>query len=371
MTIGVIGLGKLGLPFAEAAGAKGHDVLGYDTHTVKPSVYKPAMVADIVRYSDLVFVIVQTPHGPEFEGTKLLTEQRADFDYTFLVSAVKEVAQNARDQRQLTRLVVVSTCLPGTYQEQIKQHLNKYVEYLYSPSFTASGTVAKDLYNAEFNLIGAEGSTAGPRKLKEFYKTLNTSEFIVTDITTAEAIKVSYNTFITAKTVLGNLWGEIAHVMGLDFKQIHRAWSLSTKRLLSDKYLHAGMGDGGPCHPRDNIALSFLAKKLPISHDIFEDLMIAREHHEWWHADLAIEASMQHQLPLIVLGKAFKPDTTIETGSAAMLMAEIIQLKGHPFSHVEDLDVWPKAVYFIATDHTRYRDLAFPEGSVVIDPRKL
>jgi UDPglucose 6-dehydrogenase len=129
------------------------------------------------------------------------------------------------------------------------------------------------------------------------------------------------------------------------------------------------MSDGGGCHPRDNIALSWLAEDVGMSHNQWEDLISAREDYEEWHAKVAYETSVEHELPLVLLGKSFKPETKIETGSPAILMSNLLKEHGIIHQHYEDIDGIPqKAVYFIATQHDRYKDMTFPQGSVVLDP---
>ena len=65
-----------------------------------------------------------------------------------------------------------------------------------------------------------------------------------------------------------------------------------TKRLLSPAYLRGGMGDGGGCHPRDNIALSWLAREVDLSYDLFEALMVCRERQTEWLAELIVRRDM-------------------------------------------------------------------------------
>lgn len=389
MKIGVVGMGKLGLPVALAIESRGHEVYGYD---VNPDVYRymeerkipfaeeglqPLLdnhsvtmcltIADVVKNSEIIFIPVQTPHDPKYEGATRLPDDRKDFDYTWLKRAILNVADECARLKAHRTIATISTCLPGTFEREIRPLLNEFVDYAYSPQFIAMGTVLNDYLNPEFNLIGVESEEAAD-KLESFFKTINTAPAIRTDITTAEGIKVSYNTWITAKTVISNLWGEIADKTGMNFNDIFKAWSVSTKRLLSPRYMQSGMGDGGGCHPRDNIALSHIAKEIGLSHNIFEDLMKAREATEEWHAKIAISESITHDLPLVILGRSFKPETNIETGSPAILMANIVKEHGHNFKHVETLDELERAVYFIGTQNEAYRDYDFPEGSIVIDP---
>lgn len=387
MRVGFVGLGKLGLPVALAIESKGHEICGYDLNPEVRSYIAErrypyqeegvgdllgvsnlkvmATIADVVAASDIVFCPVQTPHHPRFEGSTRLPDERADFDYSFLRGAVHEVAREAETLAKRTTLAVISTCLPGTFEREIEPLLNGYVDYVYTPQFIAMGTVIRDYLEPEFALIGVRSAAAAAR-LGAFYRTLFDRPHVVTDILTAEGIKVSYNTWITAKTVIANTWGEIAERTGMDFGAIHAAWQHATDRLVSTKYMDAGMGDGGGCHPRDNIAMSYLADLVGLSHNLFEDLIRAREDYEEWHAQVARACALERELSLVLLGRAFKPGTRIETGSPALLMAEF--LPPGSFTHVEDIEEPLPAVYFVATKHDRYRDIMFPPGSVVIDP---
>lgn len=388
MKVGIIGLGKLGLPVALAINSKGHEVKGYD---INPAVAKylaekkipfkeegiqPLLdshtiqlssVEDIVGWADIVFMPIQTPHDPKFEGDKRIPKERADFDYTFLKEGIASVCYEAMKQEKQTTLVVISTCLPGTYEREVKPFLNKWVDYIYNPFFIAMGTVLQDFLNPEFVLIGIDKSKrVFDYRIEQFYKTIHDRFVFWTDITTAEGIKVFYNTFITMKTVLANTYGEMAHKLGMNVDDIYEALARATDRIISPKYLRAGMGDGGGCHPRDNIALSYIAQKAGLSHNIFEDLMKAREDHAEWLADLIVEQDTP--LPVIILGRSFKPETNIETGSPAILVANILKERGVTFAHLEDANYQQRGVYFIGTQHSRYKHIQFQEGSIVIDP---
>lgn len=360
--IGFIGLGKLGLPIAEVINERGFDVLSYDIRQIDTTLPSAKSIKQLVKECDLIFCAVQTPHHPKFGGDKPLSKKRADFDYSFLKKVIKEIA----DVNKPSNLVVISTCLPGTYMKQIKPMLNSKINYIYNPFFIAMGTEVEDFLNPEFVLIG--GNDIGI--LRDFYIKLHGQDkTFVTDITTAEGIKVFYNTFITTKTVLGNMWGEYAHKLGMNVDHIYEALSRATDRLISPRYLKSGMADGGSCHPRDNIALSFLANKVGLSFNFFESLMTAREKHIEWLADLFIKEVKKNKMPAIVLGKSFKPATQLQSGSSAILLANILKKRKIIFSHFEfDYPKLKPGVYFIATKHQSYTDLPFPAGSIVIDP---
>lgn len=391
MKVGFVGAGKLGLPVALAMENKGHEVSVYDVNPevtnyltelhgypfqeegIKPLIEANHInvvgsIGEIVADSDIIFVPIQTPHDPRFEGDKPLPKERADFNYDYLKAGIADIAKECGEQAVKRTVVVISTCLPGTYEREIKPLLNENISYVYNPYFIAMGTVIKDFLDPEFVLIGHDNNGEEARQLAEFYKTLHDKPHLITDVTTAEAIKVSYNTYITAKTVLANAWGELAHKIGANADDIYRAWSMADDRLISSKYLQAGVADGGGCHPRDNIALSHIAQQLGLSHNIWEDLMQAREDHMDWLAREAIGLSKQSGLPLIILGKSFKPGTNIETGSAAVLLKNLIDKYGHPVDHFTGLIRLEAAVYVIGVKEAGYQEYEFEPGSVVLDP---
>lgn len=385
----MVGLGKLGLPVALAIESKGFEVYGTDVNPevtnylamgatpfreegLQPLLDESELqwrdsIAEIVRDANLIFVAVQTPHAPEFEGDVPIPDERADFDYSHLRATIEEIAKECKAQGKHRVVAVISTCLPGTFKREIEPLLNDHVAYVYTPQFIAMGTVLEDYFNPEFNLIGVRDLDAACL-MTDFYAAINDAPPLKTDITTAEGIKVSYNTWITAKTVIANAWGELSERMGMNFDDIHEAWSLAGKRLISTRYMSAGMSDGGGCHPRDNIALSWLAGEVGMSHNLWEDLMAAREDYESWHCAVLIEAAEAREQPIVLLGTAFKPETDITTGSPAMLMANILRAAGVRFLHVDDINPPLPAVYFIATQNERYRDIEFPAGSMVVDP---
>jgi UDPglucose 6-dehydrogenase len=246
----MVGLGKLGLPVALAIDNKGHRVIGTDVNQqvvdylgkgeipYREKDLQPLLddhtvgwrdtIKDVVAESDLIFVAVQTPHAPEFEGVTPLTEDRADFDYSYLVRSVAEIAKICAEQQTRKTVAVISTCLPGTFEREIAPLLNDYVAYVYCPLFIAMGTVLEDYLNPEFNLIGVRDLDAACLMV-DFYSTINTAPPLKTDITTAEGVKVSYNTWITAKTVIANAWGELSERLGMNFNDILKAWSLADK----------------------------------------------------------------------------------------------------------------------------------------------
>lgn len=393
MKIGFIGLGKLGLPCALASESKGHDVVGYDINEdikkyieTKKIPYieegaeellgktniKALSMCDVVKFSDIIFVSVQTPHLPKYEGISRIPEERIDFDYSFLKSSMKSLSDSIQKNGEEKIVVIISTVLPGTFDGEIKPLLNKYVKICYNPFFIAMGTTINDFLHPEFVLFGVDDIETA-NKVEQFYKTLHDRPFYRTEIKNAELIKVGYNTFISTKISFINTLMEICHKIGADIDAVSDAFALADQRLISMKYLYGGMADGGGCHPRDNIALSYLARKLDMKYDWFESIMMQREKQTEWLVELIEEQIKKTSLPVMILGKSFKRGTNILVGSPAILLKNLLdECDIHADMYDPHIDkeniTLTKSIFFIATNHDEFKTYKYPEGSVILDP---
>jgi UDPglucose 6-dehydrogenase len=152
---------------------------------------------------------------------------------------------------------------------------------------------------------------------------------------------------------------------------------LANERLISTKYLLGGMGDGGGCHPRDNIALSWMAKELGMSHDWYENLMICREKQTEWLGNMLTTKAKETGMKPIILGKCFKKETNLTVGSPSILMKNMMKEHGvdaemyDPWIDESSAPIDEPAVFFIGTNHDAFLEYNFPKGSVVIDPWRM
>ena len=133
--IGFIGLGKLGLPVAMSITSKGFEVSGYDINADVESYIKNKKIPyqevrmdelfenntvlfssmrDVIQTSDIIFVPVQTPHDPLYEGITRIPETRVDFNYDALKGAIKSISEIIDDLGEEKIVVIISTVLPGT-----------------------------------------------------------------------------------------------------------------------------------------------------------------------------------------------------------------------------------------------------------------
>lgn len=395
MNIGFLGLGKLGLPCALAIESKGHTVVGYDINPqienilktkklpytelwaadyLKNSKIEHLPLKDVVSKSDIIFVPIQTPHDPLYEGVTKLPEKRIDFDYSWLINGMDLLSKEIAKQKVPKVVIIISTVLPGTIKREIKPLLNEYVKLCYNPFFIAMGTTMKDFLFPEFVLFGVDDEEAA-KEAECFYKTIHDQPFYKCTIEEAELIKVSYNTYITMKICLANTIMELSHKLdNINCDNVMKGMFLAKERLISEKYLLGGMGDGGGCHPRDNIALSWLAKKTNLSYDWYDNLMICREKQTQWLADIIIEQQEKSKLPVVILGKCFKKETNLTVGSPSILLKNILEEKGitcvmfDPYVDSGNPPITDKSIYFFGTNHDIFKNYSYPDGSILIDP---
>ena len=276
------------------------------------------------------------------------------------------------NQSQL--VVLISTVLPGTVRKQLRPCITN-ARFIYNPYLIAMGTIKHDMVNPEMVIIGTEdGSLTGDANLLiNFYKVFmeNDPRYEVGTWDEAEAIKIFYNTFISTKLALVNMIQDVAEANGnMNVDVVTNALAKSTYRIMGPAYMKAGLGDAGACHPRDNIALRYLAERLHLNYDLFDAIMKARE----VQAERMALKCLEYGTNITIVGKAYKPCVPYTHGSASMLIGYYIEKHGGNLNyydiHTGDTDLredWTQ-VYLIGYWEDYISKLTFSENVTVIDP---
>ena len=367
MKVGFVGVGKLGKDAAEVL-SEFYDVTGYDINPVDTTINMSDTLEGCVKDKDIVFIAVPTQHHIDYDGRYATSHlEPKDFDYTIAISVTKQVDQLVDKD---TLIVMISTMLPGTVRREIAPLINNG-RFIYNPYLIAQGTVKFDMRNPEMIMIGTEdGSKTGDAKmLSDFYQPMlqNSPRVEIGTWEEMESTKVFYNTFITAKLCLVNMIQDAAMAVGhMNVDVVTDALKYSTDRIMGPKYMTAGLGDGGGCHPRDNIALRSFAEKHNFGYDLFDAIMKAREEQANNIAKHFEKVGVSKDMPCVILGAGFKPGlATQHEGSPSILVGFYLEKLGYTVTYDELLDQpaaymlgWPK--YF--DNHM------FAPGSYVIDP---
>lgn len=384
--VAMVGVGKLGMPCAEVF-SKHHDVVGCDIAPRSSDLIQVASnLKEAVAGRDIIFVAVETPHDPAYGGAAPSSSlPPKDFNYSEIKKVLADLNEVV-DQQQL--VVLISTVLPGTCRSQLRPLLTN-ARFIYNPYLIAMGSVKWDVENPEMVIIGTEdGAPTGDSAfLQAFYKPiLKTQRYAIGTWDEAECIKIFYNTFISMKISIVNMIMDVAEANGnINVDVVTDALKASDQRIVSARYMTPGMGDGGPCHPRDNIALRFLAERLGLGYDLFRSIIESREIQAANLAATVVKAANSRKLPIVINGKAYKPGVPFVDGSYSLLVAHYIEAAGHKVIWADpetgDLpELEGPAVFLLAHNAT----IAYPAesrlaqlngayclmvpGSVVVDP---
>ena len=392
--IGFIGIGKLGLDCAEVMAEK-HEVRGYDIYPRTSDSVKVCDIAELVDESEWIFIAVPTPHAEGYDGSVPSSHMDPkDFGHDAVIDAINKVNAHAKTSK---KVVLISTVLPGTTRRKFITLLDPKHQFLYNPYLIAMGSVKWDMANPEMVIIGTEDGelTGVAGELIALYKTImnNDPRYEIGTWDECESIKIFYNTFISAKVGLVNMIQDFAMKIGnINVDVVTNALARSTMRIMGPKYMTAGMGDAGACHPRDNIALRWLAEEYKVGYDLFDTVMHARELQAKNLALYLVEQAKLLNLPIVIHGKAYKPDVEYCIGSYSTLVGHYVKEAGHKVVYVDPLADDPTdvvasidtpAVFLWAhnrkityeytgdqVDTQPYCDIK--EGSIIVDPwRKL
>lgn len=287
----VIGLGKLGASMTAAIAKRGFHVIGVDVipeaverlnaghapvhetdleETIAANITRiraTLSVQEAVSQSDVSFVIVPTP-----------SDERGAFSLKYAATAFREIGKALRLKNEYHLVVLTSTVLPGAMrygllplleQESGKQ-CGEAFGLCYSPEFIALGSVIHDFLRPDFTLVGEFDERSG-QMLETCYAQImeNQPPCQRMSIENAELTKISVNTFVTTKITFANMLADLCErIPGGNVDVVTRA--LGMDRRIGSKYLTGALGYGGPCFPRDNVALSFIARALGTRADLAE-----------------------------------------------------------------------------------------------------
>jgi len=347
-TISVVGLGKLGVPFIACLASKGNRIIGVDVdpevvETVnkgKPPVIEPGLdqlmeeckqnisatsdYHEAVSRSEMTFIVVPTP-----------SDEKGGFSLKYVLSACSSVGEAMRGLDRYHLVVMTSTILPGSTSGPVKELLEERsgkscgegFGLCYNPEFIALGSVIRDTLNPDFVLIGESDRRAGDM-LEGVYREMceNDPPIARMNIINAEITKLAVNTYVTTKISFANMLARICErIEGADVDAVTSA--LGYDRRIGPRYLKGAVGYGGPCFPRDNIALSYFAREIGITASLAE----ATDEVNRQQVRNLVEVVRSH-LPaggrVGILGLTYKPNTNVTEESQGMLLVDRLKEEG-------------------------------------------
>lgn len=378
MNLGVLGLGKLGLPLAATlANNTRHNVMGYDAiarynvalqqreyESPEPDcdytqVQIMPHIEPLVRQSDMIFCCVNTPSLED--GTMDLSQ------VSNACAAMDEVCWKitVETKREIPRLPVImnSTVMPGTCRSMNEKY--QHLEVISNPVWIAIGTVVKDLKNPPGMVIGTDEIQSDAAQLLQgiWQEVRGWGELQVThtDTRTAEFIKMAHNAVCTIKmSWLGNI-GDKARELGIDVHALTTFLEQGGDR--PGKFWKYGPPFGGQCFPRD---LGFWNQCVedPIGHQAQ-----VMNHYRFITLAEAAANVLKHARSkrVVLLGRSYKYGVRVYEDSASITLGHLLDQYGLEVEMVDQGERVSADASLYILMHKELEHLV-PQGKLCINP---
>jgi UDPglucose 6-dehydrogenase len=346
--ISVVGLGKLGAPMAVCFAAKGFDVVAVDVDARKVDainrgespIFEPRveeMMASVrgrlratqdietaVLATTVTFVVVATPSEPD-----------GGFSLRYVLPVCEKIGSVLSNKDSFHIVVLTSTVMPGSTGGEVRSILEESsgmragrgFGLCYNPEFIALGSVIRDFLNPDFLLIGESDERSG-NILEAIYRRVcdNKPPASRLNFVDAEIAKLAVNTFVTTKISFANMLARICErVPGSSVDAVTGALGMDSR--IGPRYLKGAISYGGPCFPRDNIALASLAKRVEAPADIAEATDSFNKRQLRWLADL-VQKCLSDGGTAGILGLTYKPHTDVVEHAPGWLLAQELTSRG-------------------------------------------
>jgi UDPglucose 6-dehydrogenase len=280
---------------------------------------------EAVRQSEISFVIVPTPSGPD-----------GLFSNAYVIDCVRTIGEALKTKDGYHLVVVTSTVMPGSTGGEIRVVLEAASGRLvgedtglcYHPEFVALGSVLHDMLHPDMILIGESDPRAGDMlEAVSLSAVDNTPRVHRMNLVNAELTKIAVNTFVSTKISFANMIAELCDFLPCADADVVTA-ALGADSRIGHKYLKSAIGYGGPCFPRDNKALAALGRRLGANPALAEATDLINDH-QVQRLRGAVEARAAPGATVAVLGMAYKPGTGVVEASQGVMLASVLAGDGY------------------------------------------
>ena len=329
MKLCVIGTGYVGLVSAACFAEIGHEVIGVDINEEKVKmlkeggcpIYEPGLPELLAKNIDAGRISFTTnldeginacPLIMAAVGTPVGQGRRAD------LSQVESVCRTIGQHTDGEKVFVMKSTVPvGTSEkcrvwveeEMSKRGVDHHIHLVSNPEFLREGKAVKDFLEPDRIVVGYRDESAGVR-MRELYQPLidQGSNYLEMGVESAELTKYASNSFLATKISFINFIAAMCEQCDADVEKVAKGMGLDTR--IAPAFLHAGIGYGGSCFPKDVQALIKTADQLGVSSQILRDVEAINEYQRDTFVR-KIESGLGdvRGKNIAVWGLAFKPDT--------------------------------------------------------------
>ena len=339
LTIGVIGLGHVGLPTALGLADLGWEVVGADDDDAKARriaagdtpFYEPELDDLLRKHLDTGrFRVAQDSASAVRESTILLvcvgTPQREDgkTDLSYIELAGRTIADNLDGYK----LIVEKSTTPVQTAERLEQIIRRYsdlagrdaggvtpdFDMAVNPEFLREGTAVHDFFNPDRIVIGAGSQRASDLLCKVYQPLLSRvgrsaqDAIVATDINTAEIIKHASNAFLATKVSFINMVADLCEATNADVTDVSRGLGLDPR--IAPGFLRPGIGFGGYCLPKDIRAFERVASENGVDFSLLREVERVNHHRvDYFIEKIRRALWVVKGKTIAVWGLSFKPYT--------------------------------------------------------------
>lgn len=348
MRIAVVGTGYVGLVSAACFAELGHTVIGVDIDAAKiaklkagkSTIYEPGLEELLergLRRGSLSFTTDPCEALPQTQVLFCAVATPPNADSSADVRSVHRVCETVAEHTDHNIVFVTKSTVPvGTgrvCEERIaavqrKRGTSHHIPVVSNPEFLREGSAVRDTLQPDRIIIGINGDPWAQEILDELYRPLTRigKPVLFMHRESAELVKYASNAFLATKISFINMLSELCERTGANIRDVAAGMGLDDR--IGPRFLHAGLGYGGSCLPKDVKALIALSKNMHIPLPIVEavDNVNERQRRRFFEQILGV---LPAKAIVGVWGLSFKPKTDDMRDAPSLDLIPLLLQRGH------------------------------------------
>jgi UDPglucose 6-dehydrogenase len=350
MKVGIIGLGKVGIPFALLCKESGLSVVVSDNDeeliynlnqnvclTSEPHVQRmlfeqqgisTSNPIEIITNSDIIFTFIETL--PFLDGN---IDTSVVFDVANLFFDVSKLDIPLYEKK----FVICTTTNPGDV-EQIQKKLDMFnIQVAYHPVLSENGEIVSTIKNSDLLLIGTNHQQIFDNIIQIYQKIQNKSiNSFMMDTKSAEVAKLAISSFVSIKNTFANMVGNLMTNLGID-KDINLVLNaMGGDSRIGTKEFKYSFGFGGPIISRDNKALNYILENSNTDVNLISKIDDLNKLHLEFLKKKYVNQNPDKSIPFVINGLSYKKNTNIlESSQQYQLILDLLN-EGYTINVVED-----------------------------------
>jgi len=370
--ITIVGTGYVGLVSAACFAELGHEVIGVDIDEAKVKklkagqspIFEPGLEELLLRNLQsgrLSFTTQLAEALPECQVLFCAVATPPNEDHTADLRAVFSVCDAVAELIDHDLVFVNKSTVPvGTGHEcekRIASRLTKrkkklHIPVISNPEFLREGSAVGDTLHPDRIIVGINGDEKARELMEELYQSLVRTErpLVLMSRESAEIVKYASNAFLATKISFINMLSEFCEATGGNVRDIAKGLGLDER--IGPRFLHAGIGYGGSCFPKDVKALLAIGKKLDLPLEIIQATQDVNTHQRERFFQKLLNA-IPENASIGIWGLSFKPNTDDMRESPSLDLIPMLLKMNHivrafdPVAMANAAKVLPKEVVYV------------------------